>query len=126
MTLTGEPESERLISYNNWKNESNVMSGTLVCYAISRSAAPPYYAPNLNFMWILPTPEDGANYSAIPSHEIMQISGLDCTEGKQPPVYCSASEEGLEGERVAGYPSDKCGTRIYRIITTIVIVDFKI
>jgi len=40
----------------------------------------------------------------------MYISGLDCTKGKQPPVYCRASEEGLEGEIVAGYPSDVCGT----------------
>ena len=120
MTLTGEPGGEVRTSDNNWKNESNVMSGNLVCYAISRSAAPPYYAPNFSFIWIPPTPEDGANYYAIPSNEIMQISGLNCSEGKQPPVICNVSEEGIEGESVAGYPSDKCGTLKAYIVKNII------
>ena len=108
--MTGEPGSAFQLFGNDWKNESNVMSGTLVCYARPMSAAPLYYAPNLTFIWIAPLPEDGATYSAISNNEIMQISGLDCTKGKQLPVYCRASEEGLEGEAFAGYPSNKCGT----------------
>ncbi|WAR05327.1 hypothetical protein MAR_020696 [Mya arenaria] len=109
LVIRHSPEVPVIKFNNDWKNASNILTGSLACLSKSLSVAPPFFGASLAYTWFIPDPADDAGYQASPSNQTLLVSGLDCNQRTQLPVYCIVTEGDLTSESDAAYVSNKCG-----------------
>ena len=111
--FTGKPKVTEIRNQTTWKVSKSKISGSIVCDAISGSAAPLFYKPKFMPEWLIPLKDDweegNQGYNASTNGTSVYISNIDCSRTNLLPIYCTVSEQSMISDRSSGFfPSKIC------------------
>ncbi|XP_045207349.2 uncharacterized protein LOC123559520 [Mercenaria mercenaria] len=112
IVVLGKPVVKEIRNTTTWKVSGTKMSGSVVCDAVSGSAAPLFYSPNMSTNWIVPSKDDwpgGApGYNLSTNGTAAYISNIDCSKTLLP-IYCRVREQSQISDYSLGFlPNTIC------------------
>ncbi|KAK3107671.1 hypothetical protein FSP39_019581, partial [Pinctada imbricata] len=69
---------------------SNLVSGSVRCFAVPKGAGPYFYQPNIQTNWIYPTQDVG--YNIMIKKDVAYIKNVNCAVNASQPIFCQARE----------------------------------